>query len=59
MNKKIKIHAFFKHQLSKEFSVSNNSVQLALSYVYNSETAIKIRQRAKELLMEEAKSISE
>lgn len=59
MNAKIKIHPYFKNQMAKEFNVSNNTVQLALSYVFNSETAIKIRKRAKELLLEESQKVIE
>lgn len=56
--KRIQIAPELKKTLAKEFSKSLQAVQMSLDYVFNSDTAIKIRLRAKELLIEEANKIT-
>jgi len=51
---KIRIHPDFKSQMAVEFKTSKQNIKTALDYYNNSELAKKIRQRAKELLLEEA-----
>lgn len=48
-----------KSQIANEFEVSKQTVQMSLSYVFNSPLAKQIRLRAKELLIEEANKIKE
>ncbi|WP_260395156.1 hypothetical protein, partial [Riemerella anatipestifer] len=55
--KKIRVHPDIAHQIAKEFSVTYQTVQMSLRYVFQSENAEKIRQRAKELLQQEAETI--
>jgi hypothetical protein len=50
---RIEISAMHKDLLSKEFKVSRPTVQMSLDYYNNSETAVKIRERAIELLKEQ------
>lgn len=57
--KEILIHPKHKAQLAKEFGVSQQTVNMTLKYVYNSDKSKLIRSRAKELLIEESKSIEE
>jgi hypothetical protein len=57
--KRIKIAADFKKQIADEFETTNQTVHTALSYFNNSELAVKIRLRAKALLLEEANKINE
>ncbi len=57
--KKILIHPSFRKDLSEEFSVSKQTIDMSLKYVFNSEKAKKIRQRAKELLQKEIDNITE
>jgi hypothetical protein len=54
---KIRIHPEFKSQIALEFNTSKQNIKTALDYYNNSELAKKIRQRAKELLLEEAGKI--
>lgn len=54
---KIKLHPDLSSKLAKEFSVSSQTVLTAISYFNNSPKAQAIRQRAKELLIEEAGKI--
>lgn len=53
------IHISSKHKkdLAEEFGTSKQSVQMSLDYYFNSNQAIAIRSRAKELLLEEANKI--
>ena len=46
-----------KKQLVKEFSKSLQAVQMSLDFVFNSDSAKAIRERAKELLQEEITKI--
>ena len=55
--KKIRIVHELKKQISKEMSVTTQTVEMALAYVYNSEVQQNIRQRAKELLQQEADKV--
>jgi len=55
--KKIRINVELKKQISNEFEISLQSVRMSLDYVFNSDTAQKVRKRAKELLIKEAKKI--
>ncbi len=54
---KIRIAPEFKTQMAKEFNTSKQNVKTALDYYNNSELAKKIRQRAKELLQNEANNV--
>ncbi len=51
--KKIRVHPDIKKQIAKEFNVSYQTVTMSLEFVFNSEKAKAIRQRAKVLLQEE------
>lgn len=53
----IKLHYDFKKILSKEFNVTEQTISMALKYVFNSDKAKQIRLRAKELLEQEANNI--
>jgi hypothetical protein len=55
--KKIQLHPNLKKEIAKELNVSMVTVDMSLSYVFNSDKAKKIRQRAKELLEDEVKNI--
>lgn len=55
--KKIRIVAEMKKQIAKELGISIQTVEMSLSYFYDSITSRDIRQRAKELLIEEANRI--
>ena len=55
--KKIRIVYELKKQIAKEMSVTTQTVEMALAYVYNSEVQQNIRQRAKELLQQEADKV--
>jgi hypothetical protein len=55
--KKIRIVAEMKKQIAKELGISIQTVETSLSYFYDSITSRDIRQRAKELLIEEANKI--
>ena len=57
--KKINIASDFKKKIAEEFRTSVQTVHTALCYFNNSDTAVKIRLRAKELLIEEANKIEE
>ena len=46
-----------KKQIAKELGISIQTVETSLSYFYDSITSRDIRQRAKELLIEEANRI--
>ncbi|HZW63601.1 MAG TPA: hypothetical protein VFF15_08175 [Flavobacteriaceae bacterium] len=58
-NQPIIISSTHKNQLAQEFNTSKQSVLMSLRYVFNSPQAKKIRERAKELLIEEASKIEE
>lgn len=53
----IEISSKHKNRLAAEFNTSKTSVQMSLSYVFDSVQAKKIRQRAKELLLAEAEKV--
>jgi hypothetical protein len=53
----IEISSKHKNRLAEEFKTSKTSVQMSLSYVFDSPQAKKIRQRAKELLLAEAEKV--
>nr|DAJ36424.1 MAG TPA: Transcriptional regulators GENOMICS, PSI-2, SUGAR BINDING [Caudoviricetes sp.] len=55
--KKIRIVHELKKQIAKEMRVTTQTVEMALAYVYNSEVQQNIRQRAKELLQQEADKV--
>ena len=55
---KIRIAPEFKTQMAKEFETSKQNVMMALKDYNQSELAKKIRARAKELLQNEANSIT-
>lgn len=55
--KKIRIHPDLKKQIAGEFQVTMQTVDMSLQYVFNSERAKAIRQRAKELLQKECENI--
>lgn len=55
--KKIRVHPDLKKQIAEEFSVTMQTVDMSLQYVFNSERAKAIRQRAKELLEKEIEEI--
>jgi len=57
--KEILIPNEFKNKIIKEFGSNRPSVRSALKFFSNSDTAKKMRKRAKELLEEELKKISE
>lgn len=54
---KIKVHPDISKKIAKEFGVSGQTVQTALSYFNNSATAQNIRKRIKEELIKEANKI--
>ena len=55
--KKIRIVYELKKQIAKEIGVTTQTVETALKYVYNSNVQQTIRQRAKELLQQEADKV--
>ncbi|MCZ2084125.1 MAG: hypothetical protein LC112_07605 [Flavobacteriales bacterium] len=55
--KKINLHPELKHKIAEEFEVTMQTVDMSLKYVFNSEKAKLIRDRAKELLKEEIQKI--
>ncbi|ALC97806.1 hypothetical protein [Capnocytophaga sp. oral taxon 323] len=55
--KKIRIVHELKKQIAKEIGVTTQTVETALKYVYNSDVQQTIRQRAKELLQQEADDV--
>ena len=54
---KIELPASFKKKIATELNTSVQTVHTALCYFNNSELAVEIRKRAKELLVEEADKI--
>lgn len=57
--KKIRLHPHLMNQISTELGVTIQTVRMSLYYVFNSETSVKIRLRAKELLKKESDEITE
>lgn len=57
--KRIKVPSEFIHILTKEFDTTAPTVYASLRYYNNSEKAIEIRKKAKELLLKEANDIEE
>lgn len=57
--KKIRLHPDLMNQIAKEEQVTLQTVRMSLRYVFNSAKSISIRQRAKDLLNEEAQLITE
>ena len=57
--RKIRIHPEMVKEIAMELNTTNTTVHASLSYYNNSELAEKIRQLAKEKLLQEAKSITE
>ncbi len=55
--KKILLHPVLKKQISDELSISTQTVDMSLKYVFDSDTAKEIRKRAKELLIKESQNI--
>ena len=55
--KKIRIVHELKKQIAKAIGVTTQTVETALKYVYNSDVQQTIRQRAKELLQQEADDV--
>ena len=55
--KKIRIVHELKKLIAKEIGVTTQTVETALKYVYNSDVQQTIRQRAKELLQQEADDV--
>ena len=55
--KKILLHPDYKKQIAKEFAVTMQTVDMSLKYVFDSEKARNIRQRAKQLLEKEVNNI--
>jgi hypothetical protein len=55
--KKIRIVSAIKKQIAKELSVTTQTVEMACAYMYNSDIQQSIRQRAKELLQQEADNV--
>ena len=55
--KKIRIVHELKKQIAKEIGVTTQTVETALKYVYNSDIQQTNRQRAKELLQQEADDV--
>ena len=53
----IRIVHELKKQIAKEIGVTTQTVETALKYVYNSDVQQTIRQRAKELLQQEADDV--
>ncbi|MCT4637336.1 MAG: hypothetical protein N4A72_06475 [Bacteroidales bacterium] len=53
----ILLDPILKTQIADELNTTLNTVRRSLQYHYNSPLAVKIRQRAKELLLKEAESI--
>ena len=55
--KKILLHPVLKKQISDGLSISTQTVDMSLKYVFDSDTAKEIRKRAKELLIKESQNI--
>ena len=55
--KKILLHPVLKKQISDELSISTQTVDMSLKFVFDSDTAKKVRKRAKELLIKESQNI--
>lgn len=57
--KKIRVHPAIKKEIAEELKVTYQTVTMSLEYVFNSEKAKQIRQRAKQSLIKESKKIKE
>ena len=57
-SKEILIHPDLKKKIAKELGTTNQTVMTAVKYFNNSELAVQIRMRAKELLITEANKIT-
>ncbi|MFL0075620.1 hypothetical protein [Tenacibaculum maritimum] len=57
--KNILLHPVLKRQIAKEFSVTKQTVDMSLKFVFNSSKAKKIRKKAKQMLISESKKINE
>ncbi|MFM2394169.1 MAG: hypothetical protein RLZZ546_2151 [Bacteroidota bacterium] len=57
--KKIRLHPDLKKELAKEFEVSYQTISMSLRYVFESELSERIRERAKQMLLDEAKKVNE
>lgn len=57
--KNILIHPTYKNQIAKELQVTKQTVDMSLKFVFNSDTAKKVRKRAKELLEKEIEKIED
>lgn len=55
--KKIRVATGMVPELSREFNTTNTTIYAALGYYNNSRLAQKVRKRAKELLIDEAKRV--
>ncbi|WP_253475208.1 hypothetical protein [Flavobacterium sp. HSC-61S13] len=55
--KQILLHPSDREKLANEFAVSRQTVYAALRYFNNSQTAQAIRQRSKELLLNESNKV--
>lgn len=55
--KNILLHPELKHKIKDEFNCTLQTVDMSLKFVFNSEKAKKIRQKASELLILESKKI--
>jgi hypothetical protein len=59
MQKRIKLNGEHVRKLQNEFDCTMQTVRMSLQYVFNSDKAISIRKRAKQLLIEEANQIED
>lgn len=57
--KKIRVHPAIKKEIAEELKVTYQTVTMSLEYVFNSEKAKQIRQRAKQSLIKESKKVEE
>lgn len=55
--KKILLHPDLKKQIANELGLSIQTIDMSLKYVFDSDTAKKVRKRAKKLLLNEAENI--
>lgn len=58
-NKRIELSQKHKADLAVEFNTTKQTIRMSLQYVFNSDQAIQIRERAKEMLQSELDSIKE
>jgi len=55
---RIEISSKHKKDLAIEFNTSLTTVQMSLDFVFNSEQAVKIREKAKEMLLKEVDKVN-